>query len=249
MRRFKLIIEYDGGPFVGWQKQDNGPSVQAAIEDAALAFCGETTTAHAAGRTDAGVHALAMTAHFDLPTDHAADTVRDAMNAYLRPRPISVLAAEETDSDFHARFSAKARHYLYRIVNRRSPAALEAGRVWQVPGALDERAMQAAAAALVGKHDFSTFRSIKCQSASPVKTLSALTVQRDGESVVVAASAPSFLHHQVRSMVGSLVQVGLGRWREGDLRAALEARDRSACGPVAPAHGLYFARADYESAL
>jgi tRNA pseudouridine38-40 synthase len=249
MRRFKLILEYDGGPFVGWQRQENGPSVQAAIEEAAHAFCGHLPTAHAAGRTDAGVHALAMTAHIDLPIEHPAETVRDALNYHLKPRPIAVLAAEEASTDFHARFSAKARHYLYRIVNRRAPLALDEGRAWHVAGPLDEGAMQEAASSLPGQHDFSTFRAAQCQSASPVKTLSALSVRRDGDIVSIEASAPSFLHHQVRSIVGTLAQVGLGRWRPQDVKAALDARSRDACGPVAPAHGLYFVKADYDSAL
>lgn len=246
MRRFKLILEYDGGPFAGWQRQENGPSVQAAIEDAARAFCGAETTAHAAGRTDAGVHALAMPVHIDLPIAHPAETVRDAINARLRPQPVAVLSAEEVSMDFHARFSATARHYLYRIVDRRAPLALEKGRAWRVPGPLDEAAMNEAAQLLVGKHDFSTFRAAQCQAASPVKTLSSLAVRREGDHVLIEASAPSFLHRQMRSIAGTLVQAGLGRWSAADVGAALGARDRRACGPVAPPEGLYFAKADYE---
>jgi tRNA pseudouridine38-40 synthase len=248
MRRYKLILEFDGRPFVGWQRQENGPSVQGALEAAALAFCGVETTAHAAGRTDSGVHAIAMPAHLDLPGDHPAETVRDALNFYLRPQPITILAAEEAPRDFHARFSATARHYRYRIVNRRAPLALEEGRAWHIGGPLDAAAMNEAGHHLVGKHDFSTFRAAQCQSASPVKTLTSLRVQREKDVVSIDASAPSFLHHQVRSIAGTLVQIGLARWRAADAKAALEARDRSACGPVAPAHGLYFVKADYAKA-
>jgi tRNA pseudouridine38-40 synthase len=247
MARYLLILEYDGAPFVGWQRQENGPSVQAAIEEAAFAFSGARPVAHAAGRTDAGVHALAMPAHIDLPRAYEAGTVRDALNHHLRPAPIAVLAAQEVDETFHARFSARARHYEYRIVNRRGPLALDAGRAWRIAAPLDADAMREAAQALTGRHDFSTFRAAQCQSVSPVKTLSALDVRRDGERVVIAASAPSFLHHQVRSIAGSLVEVGLGRWSARDLVAALEARDRARCGQVAPPEGLYFARADYDA--
>lgn len=247
MARFRLTLEYDGGPFAGWQRQQNGPSVQAALEDAVFAFSGERVTAQAAGRTDAGVHALAMSAHIDLSAPRRADVVRNALNHHLRLRPVAVLSAEETDETFHARFSARARHYLYRIANRRAPPALEAGRVWHVPGPLDEGAMDAAARLLVGHHDFSTFRAAPCQAKSPVKTLTALRVRREAGEVVVEASAPSFLHHQVRSIVGTLVQVGLGRWSVADVAEALAAKDRAACGPVAPPQGLYFVRADYEN--
>ncbi len=244
-KRFKLILEYDGAPFVGWQRQDNGPSVQAAVEAAAQRLCGEEIAVIGAGRTDAGVHAIAMPAHLDLPTKFDDGTVRDALNFHLKPAPIAVLSAEEAAEDFHARFSAVARHYLYRIVSRRAPLALDAGRAWRIAQDLDAAAMNRAAARLVGKHDFTTFRSVHCQSESPVKTLSSLLVERDGEAVLIRASAPSFLHHQVRSMAGTLVQVGLARMTADDVAAALGARDRSVCGPVAPPHGLYFLRAEY----
>lgn len=246
MPRYKLIVEYDGGPFVGWQRQENGPSVQAAIEDAVRALSGEKVVAHAAGRTDAGVHALAMPVHIDLSRDYPAETVRDALNHHLRPAPVAILSAQTVSANFHARFSARARHYLYRIVNRRAPLTLDAGRAWRVARPLDAEAMNAAARRLVGRHDFSTFRAAQCQAASPVKTLSALSAARAGEEISVYASAPSFLHHQVRSMVGALVEAGLGRWTPDDVEAALKACDRRACAPVAPAHGLYFLRADYD---
>jgi len=245
--RFRLTLEYDGRPFVGWQRQANGPSVQSALEEAVFRFCGERTNAVAAGRTDAGVHALAMTAHVDIARDAHPDTVRDALNHHLRPAPIAVLDASAAGEGFHARFSAKARHYHYRIVNRRAPLALEAGLAWRVPAPLDAAAMHAAAARLTGRRDFTTFRAAQCQAASPVKTLTALGVSRAGARVTIEAAAPSFLHHQVRSIVGSLVEVGRGRWDAGDLEAALNARDRRACGPVAPPDGLYFVRADYDS--
>lgn len=245
MTRYKLILEYDGGGFVGWQRQDNGPSVQAALEDAVRGFCGESVTAHAAGRTDAGVHALAMAAHIDLAKDTAADTLRDALNAHLRPLPITVLSAEAAPEDFHARFSAKGRAYLYRIVNRRAPLVLDRGRAWFVPVPLDAAAMHGAAQALVGKHDFTSFRSSECQAASPVKTLDALDVVRDGEEIRVSARARSFLHNQVRIMVGTLKLVGAGKWTRADLEAALAACDRAAAGQTAPPEGLYFLRAEY----
>jgi tRNA pseudouridine38-40 synthase len=245
LTRFRLVLEYDGGPFVGWQRQDNGPSIQGALEEAAKRLSGVETVAVAAGRTDAGVHALGMTAHLDLPSRFDADTVRDALNFHLKPKPVAVIEAREAPPDFHARFSATARHYLYRIVNRRAPLALDAGRAWRVGPSLDETAMAAAAAFLVGRHDFTTFRAAQCQSASPVKTLSSISVLRSGERVEIRAAAPSFLHHQVRSMAGTLCEVGLGRWRPEDVKAALEARDRARCGPVAPPEGLYFVAADY----
>jgi tRNA pseudouridine38-40 synthase len=243
--RFKLTIEYDGGPFVGWQRQANGRSVQQALEEAIDAFCGEQVTLRGAGRTDAGVHALAQAAHLDLARDWPAETVRDAVNAHLRPEPVAVLAAEPAAPGFDARFSAVRRHYLYRIVNRQAPLALEAGRAWHVEHPLDATAMQEAAQTLVGTHDFTTFRSSHCQAKSPVKTLDAIEVRRDGEAVLVEASARSFLHNQVRSLAGSLKLVGEGRWQAADLTAALAARHRAACGPVAPPGGLYLVRVDY----
>jgi tRNA pseudouridine38-40 synthase len=243
--RYKLTIEYDGAPFVGWQVQHNGMSVQGALEAAVTAFCGEYVHVQGAGRTDAGVHALGQVAHVDLARDWEADTVRDAINAHLRPHPVAVLTAETAADDFDARFSARQRHYLYRIVNRRAPLALEARRAWRVPRRLDGAAMHAAAQVLVGKHDFTTFRATECQAKSPVKTLDRLDVERDGDELRVYALARSFLHHQVRSMVGSLVQVGDGRWSADDLSRALAARDRRACGPVAPPDGLYLVKVDY----
>ncbi|MBX6426799.1 MAG: tRNA pseudouridine(38-40) synthase TruA [Variibacter sp.] len=245
MARYKLTIEYDGTPFVGWQRQANGPSVQATIEAAVKAFCGEEVTVQGAGRTDAGVHATGQVAHVDLASAPAPDTVRDALNAHLRPHPIAVLAVERVADDFDARFSARRRHYLYRIVNRRPDLALERHRAWRVPRRLDEEVMHKAAQILVGRHDFSTFRAAECQAKSPVKTLDRLDVARDGDLITVRAAARSFLHHQVRSMVGSLVLVGEGRWSIGQIAAALEARDRTACGPVAPAEGLYLTAVEY----
>lgn len=245
VQRYKLIVEFDGAPFVGWQRQENGLSIQGAIEAAALAFTGVGATAFAAGRTDAGVHAIAMPVHLDLPSGYRPGTVRDALNAHLRPAPVAVLSAEPVDPGFHVRHAAKMRHYVYRIVNRRAPVALDAGRAWHVAARIDPAVMQEAATTLVGRHDFTTFRAVQCQSASPVKTLTALDVSVAGDVIETRASAPSFLHRQVRSMVGAIVQAGLKRRTPQDVRAALDARDRSLCGPVAPAGGLYFASADY----
>jgi len=245
MPRYKLTIEYDGGPFVGWQRQENGPSVQAALEEAVLGFCGEAVTLIAAGRTDAGVHAEGQVAHLDLVREVRCDTLRDAVNAHLRPHPIAVLAAEIVPEEFHARFSATARHYRYAILNRRPPPTLARGQVWHLVQPLDSDAMNEAAAVLQGKHDFTTFRAAECQAKSPVKTLDRLAVRRSGDLVLIEASARSFLHHQVRSMVGSLKLVGLGRWMAGDLKAALEACDRARCGPVAPPDGLSLLGVDY----
>ena len=245
MPRYKLTLEYDGTPFVGWQMQENGASVQGRLAEAIKAFSGEETIPRGAGRTDAGVHALGQIAHFDLAKDWACDKVRDALNAQLRPDPISVLACEPAPDSFEARFSANARHYLYRIVNRRSPLALERERAWQVIQPLDAAIMHAAAQVLIGHHDFTTFRSTECQAPSPMKTLDRLTVSRHGEEVRIEALARSFLHNQVRSMVGSLKLVGDGKWTANNLQQALEARDRSACGPVAPSCGLYLMKVDY----
>ena len=245
MPRYKLTIEYDGTPFVGWQMQDNGPSIQGALADAIAAFAGERALVGGAGRTDAGVHALGQVAHVDLGKEWDVETVRDAVNFHLRPRPIAVLAAERVEAGFDARFSAVKRHYLYRIINRRADLTLAQNRAWRVPYALDADAMHEAAQALVGRHDFTTFRAAECQARSPVKTLDRLDVARAGEEVRITASARSFLHHQVRSMVGSLVHVGAGKWSANDLAAALAARDRTACGQVAPPHGLYLLRVDY----
>jgi tRNA pseudouridine38-40 synthase len=245
MSRYKLIIEYDGTPFVGWQAQDNGVSVQAVLSDAIAAFAGERVAVGAAGRTDAGVHALGQVAHIDLAKDWDAETVRDAINFHLRPQPVAVLAAERAAADFDARFSAVKRHYLYRITNRRADLALDQNRAWRVPRPLDAEAMHAAAQRLIGRHDFTTFRSTECQAKSPVKTLDNLDVLRAGCEIRVTASARSFLQHQVRSMVGSLVHVGEGKWSIDDLGAALAARDRATCGQVAPPQGLYLVRVDY----
>ncbi len=245
MPRFKLTIEYDGTPFIGWQAQLNGPSVQARIGAAVAALTSETILPRGAGRTDAGVHALGQVAHLDLGNDWAPGRLRDALYAHLRPDPISILACETVDNDFDARFSAVARQYLYRIVDRRSPLALDRGRVWRVSVPLDARAMHDAAQGLVGSHDFTTFRAAECQAKSPVKTLDRLDVSREGQEIVVFASARSFLHNQVRSMVGSLVEVGRGVWTASDMAQALAARHRARCGPVAPPYGLYLVRVDY----
>ena len=245
MPRFKLTIEYDGTPFAGWQWQDDAPTVQRALTDAIAAFCGHPVKVAGAGRTDAGVHAFGQVAHVDLEKDWRVDRVRDAINAYLRPHPVAVLSAEKMPDGFDARFSAKKRHYLYRIANRRPDLALERSRAWRVPRRLNVEAMHEAAQRLIGKHDFTTFRSTECQAKSPVKTLDTLDVTRDGEDVHIKTSARSFLHNQVRSMVGSLALVGDGKWSAGDLAAALAARNRAACGPVAPPEGLYLVSVDY----
>ncbi len=245
MPRYKLTIEYDGTSFVGWQLQENGPSVAGALAEAIERFTGERADVSGAGRTDAGVHALGQVAHVDLEKEWNTDTVRDALNAHLRPLPIAVISAERVADDFHARFSATARHYRYRIVNRRADLALDRDRAWRIAKPLDALAMHEAAQKLVGHHDFTTFRSAECQAKSPQKTLDRLDVAREGEEIRIEASARSFLHHQVRSMVGSLALVGEGRWSADDLAKALAAKDRAACGPVAPAHGLYLVRVDY----
>ncbi|HWT12818.1 MAG TPA: tRNA pseudouridine(38-40) synthase TruA [Allosphingosinicella sp.] len=245
MTRFRLTVEYDGRPFMGWQRQAHGPSVQQALEEAIEAIIREPPTVHAAGRTDAGVHALAMTAHVDIERPISPFRLADGVNAKLRPLPVAVIKAEEAEPDFHARFSCTGRRYLYRIVNRRAPLALEAGRAWRVPVVLHADAMHRAAQALVGRHDFTTFRSAHCQAESPVKTLDLLTVRRYGEVIEVEAAARSFLHHQVRSMVGCLQLVGRGKWTVRDLKAALDARDRAALGLNAPPDGLYFVEALY----
>ncbi|QJU57489.1 tRNA pseudouridine(38-40) synthase TruA [Sphingomonas sp. AP4-R1] len=245
MTRFRLTVEFDGGPFMGWQRQAHGPSVQQAIEEAVFAVTGEGSAVYAAGRTDAGVHATAMAAHVDVAKDIAPFRLMEALNAKLKPHPIAILACEAVPADWHARFSCLGRAYLYRIVNRRAPLALEAGRAWRIARPLDEAAMHDAAQILVGLHDFTTFRSAHCQSDSPVKTLDRLSVRREGEAVLVEAAARSFLHHQVRSMVGCLALVGQGQWSPADLKAALDARDRAALGLNAPPDGLYFVNAVY----
>lgn len=245
MPRYKLTVEYDGTLFVGWQRQANGRSVQGELERAAEGLCGTATAMRGAGRTDAGVHATGQVAHCDLPKAFRPDTVRDALNAHLRPAPIAVVAAESVPETFDARASAIARHYRYVIVNRRAPLTLEASRAWLVKRQLDAEAMHGAAQELLGRHDFTTFRDAECQAASPVRTLDRLDVSREGERIVATVMARSFLHRQVRSMVGSLEMVGAGHWSAGDLRAALEARDRARCGTVAPAAGLALVRVDY----
>ena len=245
MPRYKLIVEYDGAPFSGWQIQADQKTVQGTLIAAIEAFSGEKVQLQGAGRTDAGVHARGQVAHVDLAKGWDTDTVRDALNAHLRPHPVAILSAEKAAADFNARTSAIKRHYRYRILNRRADLTLDLGHAWRVPRPLDTAAMHAAAQRLVGKHDFTTFRSTECQANSPVKTLDRLDVERHGNEVNVLASARSFLHNQVRSMVGSLVMVGDGRWNADDLQRALDARDRTACGQVAPPDGLYLMRVDY----
>jgi tRNA pseudouridine38-40 synthase len=245
MPRYKLTVEYDGRPFAGWQIQADQLTVQGLLTSAVEALSGDKTLVQGAGRTDAGVHAWAQVAHVDLTKEWNTDTIRDALNAHLRPHPIAILAAERAADDFNARSSAIRRHYLYRIVNRRADLTLDAGRAWRVPRRLDAAAMHAAAQRLVGKHDFTTFRSTECQAKSPEKTLDVLKVERDGEDIYVTSVARSFLHNQVRSMVGSLVLVGEGKWSSDDLAKALDARDRTACGPVAPPDGLYLMKVEY----
>jgi tRNA pseudouridine38-40 synthase len=245
MPRYRLLIEYDGRPFHGFQAQADLPSVQGSLERAVKAFCGETLRVHAAGRTDTGVHATGQVVQIDLAKAWPAETVRNALNFHLAPDPVSVLSAELAPDDWHARFSAKGRRYRYRILNRMAPPALDQGRVWHVKKPLDAAAMHEAAQVLVGHHDFTTFRDLGCQAKSPMKTLDLAQVRREGEEVVLEFASRSFLHRQVRSMTGSLAEVGVGRWTRAELQAALEARDRRACGPVAPAEGLYLTRVDY----
>ena len=246
MPRYKLTIEYDGQLFVGWQRQKNGPSVQEAIETAFSAFCGHTVTIRGAGRTDAGVHALGQVAHADLHRVWRPDVLRDALNAHLRPNLVAILNVEPVADTFDARFSALRRHYLYRIINRRAPLTRDCGGAWLVKRVLDANVMHEAAQILVGTHDFSTFRASECQAMNPVRTLERLDVTKHGDAIEIRASARAFLHHQVRSMVGSLEMIGAGKWRPDDLRAALESCDRTRCGTVAPAEGLYFVAVDYE---
>jgi tRNA pseudouridine38-40 synthase len=245
MPRYRILIEYDGTPFNGWQRQAHGASVQGALEEALYRFCGEEARVRGAGRTDSGVHALGQVAHFDLQRSWEPFKVREALNFHLKPAPIVALDCALAADDFDARYSATARHYRYRISSRRAPPALDRDRVWWLPIPLDAGAMGRAAQALLGRHDFTTFRAAQCQANSPLRTLDRLDVSRQGEEIVIAASARSFLHNQVRSMVGSLKLVGEGKWREHDLAAALAAKDRAACGPVAPASGLYLVRVDY----
>lgn len=246
MTRFKLTIEYDGGPYCGWQRQDNGLSVQQCIEEAVERFCQQKIIVHGAGRTDAGVHALGQVAHIDLAKDVDAETVRDALNFYLKPQPITVLAAAVVPAEFHARFSAIGRAYIYRIINRRAPLALDLGRAWHVlVPILDAEAMDAAAQRLLGHHDFSSFRSSECQADSAMKTLDAIAVKRQGDIISIAVHARSFLHRQVRIMTGTLKLVGEGKWTADDVSAALEAKERAKAGPTAPPDGLYLTRVEY----
>ena len=246
MTRWRLTVEYDGGPFMGWQRQDHGPSVQQTLEEALARMTGEHANFTAAGRTDAGVHALAMSAHVDVEKPLTAHRLREGLNALVRPEPVSVLDAAEVADDWHARFSCVGRRYLYRILNRRAPPALDAARVWHIAVPLEVEPMREAAAHLVGRHDFTTFRSVHCQSDSPVKTLDRLEVGHAGDEIHVEAAARSFLHHQVRSMVGCLAMVGRGQWSASDMKAALDAKDRAALGLNAPPQGLYFVEAIYE---
>ena len=245
MPRYRLLLEYDGAPFCGWQRQADRLSVQQALEEAIARFSGEAVTTQAAGRTDSGVHALGQVVHFDLAREWDPFRIREALNHHLKPHPVAVLEAAAVSAEFEARFSATARHYEYRILNRRARPALDVGRVWHVPVPLDADAMHAAAQLLLGKHDFTTFRAAECQANSPLRTLDVLSVSQQAEMIVVTAQARSFLHHQVRSMVGSLKLVGEGKWQPRDARTALDARDRSRCGPMAPPVGLYLTRVDY----
>jgi tRNA pseudouridine38-40 synthase len=245
MPRFKLTLEYDGAPFVGWQRQENGLSIQEVIEGAVLAMTGARVTAHGAGRTDAGVHARGQVAHVDLERDWEPFRLSDGLNALVHPHPVAIVRAQRVNEDFDARHSATARHYVYRVVNRRAPLTFERGSAWRVKPGLDAEAMHTAARALIGKHDFSTFRDSQCQANSPIRTLDRLDVKREGDEILFDASARSFLHRQVRSMVGSLVQVGTGRWSADAFEAAFKAADRSRCGQVAPPDGLYLVRVDY----
>ena len=245
MTRYKLTLEYDGTPFVGWQRQKNGISVQQNLEEAITGFCGETVSISAAGRTDAGVHACAQVAHADIEKQVTPDIVRDALNHYLKPSPISILQACVVAPDFHARFDAVKRHYLYRILNRRAPPALERGRVWHAPAALDVAAMDDAAQSLVGHHDFTTFRAAGCQAKSPIKTLDSFQVTQVADEIHFSISARSFLHTQVRSLVGTLRKVGESKWTGRQVDQALKACDRAQCGPLAPPYGLYLLKVDY----
>ncbi|TCL72229.1 tRNA pseudouridine(38-40) synthase TruA [Rhizobium sp. BK251] len=251
MPRYRMTVEYDGTSYVGWQRQENGPSVQGAIEAAVLSLTGETVSIRGAGRTDSGVHALGQVIHADLSKEWSPFKLQNALNAHLRlaGQQVAIIETETASEHFDARFSALRRHYLYRIISRRAPLALEAGRAWWVAKALDHEVMHEAAQALVGRHDFSTFRSAHCQANSPVRTLDRLDVTRSGELIEIRASAQSFLHNQIRSFAGTLKLAGEGKWTVDDVKAALEARDRKACGPVAPPEGLYFMRVDYPAVI
>lgn len=251
MPRYRLTVEYDGGPYVGWQKQKNGPSVQGALEAAILSLTGETVSVRGAGRTDSGVHAIGQVAHTDIAKDWPPYSLQNALNAHLRMarQRVSILDIQVASEHFDARFSALRRHYLYRIITRQAPLALEAGRAWWITKALDHDVMHAAAQTLVGKHDFTTFRSIHCQANSPVRTLDRLDVTRSGDLIEIRATAQSFLHNQIRSFAGTLKMAGEGKWTPDDVRSALDARDRKACGPVAPPQGLYFMQVDYPDVI
>ncbi len=243
MTRYKINIEYDGTDLIGWQENRQGSSVQSCLQDAIFKFCSEKVIVYGAGRTDAGVHAINMVAHFDLDKEQSPDTVMRAMNFYLVDKPVSVLNCEKVDNDFHARFSCKKRHYKYIVLNRNAPVVLQKNRVWWVPQKLDVEKMKVAAQKLIGKHDFTSFRSIQCQSKSPIKTLDSCTITKNGDEIIFEFSARSFLHHQVRNMVGTLVEIGMGK--KLDIDEIFDAKDRSAAGVNAPASGLYFVRADY----
>ena len=247
MPRYRLTIEYDGQPYKGFQAQETLPSVQGSIERAVKAFSGQTLRLQAAGRTDTGVHATGQVIHIDLEREWRPEVVRDALNAHLMPEPIAIIDAQVAEGDWHARFSATERRYIYRILNRKSPPALDRGKVWHLKKPLDAQAMHDAAQVLIGNHDFTTFRHMQCQAKSPIKTMDVARVWREGEQVLLEFASRSFLHRQVRSMTGTLTEVGIGRWSAADVKAALEARDRRACGPVAPADGLYLVGVKYES--
>ena len=246
MPRYRITVEYDGSPFCGWQMQDNGPSVQGALTDALKSLSGEDVQVMGAGRTDAGVHALGQVAHFDLSKSWNPDKIRDGLNFHLKPDPVAVLEAAEVSNEFHARFSAVKRYYTYRIICRRPPLTLERHRVWRINAPLNVDAMNEAGQALVGRHDFTTFRSVHCQSKSPVKSIDQVSVKKSGDHILIDVSAISFLHNQVRSIAGSLKMVGEGKWSVADFKSALDACDRSRCGPVAPPDGLYLTQVDYE---
>ena len=245
MPRYKLTIEYDGRPFHGWQRQKDGPSVQSALEEAIMAFSGETLTVQGAGRTDAGVHAVGQVAHIDLEKDVSLESLQNGINFHLRPKSVAIVRAEQVSDDFHARFSAVGRQYQYRIINRRAPLVLEAGRAWNLQGLIEAEVMHEAAQRLIGKHDFTSFRSAACQAESPVKTLDLITVIRKGDEICVTVKARSFLHHQVRNIVGTLKLVGEHKWPIEKVEEALEAKSRAAAGPTAPADGLYLIKVDY----
>ena len=243
MTRYKINLEYDGTDLIGWQTNQDGPSVQSLVEDAIFKFCGENVEVYSAGRTDAGVHAISMVAHFDLMRDQDEQTVMRAMNFYLVNKPVSVLSCEKVSDDFHARFSCVARHYKYVVINRSAPVVLDKNRVWWVPQKLDVDAMKTAAQKLIGKHDFTSFRAAQCQAKSPIKTLDSVSITQNGEEIIFEFSARSFLHHQVRNMVGTLVEIGMGK--PYDIDKIFDAKDRSTAGITAPASGLYFVAADY----